>query len=246
MSDEDQQLEQELQKYKVRAEQLSQSVTPLLRQLAPKVSQEALEAACKEVVHSIIRYEQSLQITKGETLAERRRDLGRMKNAFQKCLKVIDLGQSPRGALGDLRFAQLHHKGAKLENLRFQLFSAIYAVDTSLEKLRSQPAHRADPDTAELAANLRWTLAKTLGIRPAMKPDFLLATVNERASANYARLLRLALTLAGKKPPDDLQHIMERGRQRLRHEGVATTERIVLPGFPDGVDVLGYGKFDTK
>lgn len=246
MSDENEELEHERVQQSARIAQLSQLVIPLLRQLAPEASDEALVKACQEVGFAIIRYERSLQPVKGETLAEKRRDLARLKKTFQKCLKLIDPSQSTNGALLNVRLAQLHHSGASLKHLRYQLHSATFAVDSCLEQFEARPSHSADPDTANLAASLRWTLVQTLGVHPVMTPDSVLSSVDHRATANYARLLRLALTLAGQKPPDDLQHMMERGHELLRERGEPVVDHMVSADYPEGVSVLRYGKFDTK
>lgn len=223
------------------------AVMPLLRQLAPQAADSDLASACGEVVGAIMRYELSSEMSREEPLETKLKDLRRMKKAFQNCLDLLEPDVGRYGALRRMQDAQLNQKGKKgrVSELKRQLASATDAVDASLQYLQAQPKHGADENQAELAARLRWTLAKTLGLRPVMKPDGLLISVDPGASANYSRLLRLALTLAGRVPPQDLQHIMERGRKRLRMQGITLTEQHVSDDYPDGVAVLGYGKLDT-
>ena len=231
-----------------RATALRSDVISLLRQLAPTAPEPALEAACSEVASAIMSYELSSQMTKAETLQEQRRDLLRMSKALRKCLDILEPKPDAFGVLRRMQAAQLNQKGVKgrVRELRLHLEGAIAASDAALEELKTKPGHGADEDLAELAAKLRWTLAKTLGVRPAMKPDSLRRLVDQGKSANYSRLLRLALTLAGMEPKDDLQYLMERGRERLRVRGVAVFDQFFSDDFPEGVPVLGYGKFDTK
>lgn len=231
-----------------RATALRADVIPLLRQLAPTAPEPALEAACSEVASAIMSYELSSQMTKAETLQEQRRDLLRMSKALRKCLDILESKPDAFGVLRRMQAAQLNQKGAKgrVRELRLHLEGAIAASDAALEELKTKPGHGADEDLAELAAKLRWTLAKTLGVRPVMRPASLRMSVDQGASANYSRLLRLAMVLAGADPSGDLQYFMEKGRDRLRDQGVPIFVQHFSDNHPAGVAVLGYGKFDAK
>lgn len=230
------------------ARNLRSQVSPLLAQLAPQASAATLETACDEVASAIVSYVRQSEASADVTLAVKRRDLRRMKKSFQDCLDLLDPDVRPFGALLHLRTAQLAQKGltGNIRDLRGQLNSAVAAVDASLEGLRSRPPHQTDQHQVELAARLRWTLGKTLALRVVMKSEVQLVSAKLGTSANYSRLLRLALTLAGKNPPDDLYYLMKKGRAHLRAEGVVRFEQYVDDDYPDGVAVLTYRTFDTK
>lgn len=231
-----------------RAGALSADVMPLLRVLAPQASETVLQAACSEVVSAIMSYELRSRASEAEPLREQRQDLVRMRKALQKCLDVLEPQPSRFGALRRMQTAQLNQNGVNggIRELRQHLVSAISASDAALEELKGKPGHGANEDLAELAAKLRWTLAMTLGVRPVMKPDSLRRSVDQGKSANYSQLLRLALSLAGMEPKDDLQYLLEKGRERLRDQGVPIFDQHFSDDYPAGVALLGYGKFDTK
>lgn len=243
---EDERVDQERLELRERARNLHMQVMPLLEQLAPHADMTMLETACGEVVSSIMSYQS--QLSAKVSLAAKRRDLLKMKKVFQECLTVLDPSVRPFGALLSLRIAQLDHRGlnGNLRELRRQLESAIVAATDALSALQILSPHQGDQHQVELAARVRLTLGKTLGLRVVMKPDAQLMSANPGRSANYSRLLRLALQLAGKRPPNDLHYLMKNGRDLLRLEGVAVLNECNLDDYPKGTSLLTYEKFDDK
>ena len=249
MSEEEWPLAQERQRQAARAEQMRPEILALLKQIAPRVSAETLATACEEVVRSVLNYEICVRVEQDEPLKATRKKLRSMKQAFEKCRRALEPDIGSYGAYQHFRESQFNQQGSSgnAPELKRQLISAIAAVDTSLKILGKQPGHRANLNRVRLAAELGLTLGTTLGLRVVMKPDGELKSAKPGASANYSRLFRLVLELAGENSSDSLRYFMEKSWKYLREEGVLVSERFVSEGFPADIAYMDkIEKFDLK
>jgi len=248
MSEEEPRLAQERQRQAARADEMRPAVLALLKQIAPRASFETLATACEEVVRSVLSYELGVRDAQVEPLKLKRKNLQRMKRAFENCLQVLDPDPFSHHAYHVFRISQFNQRESSgdVRELKRQLTSAISAVDTSLKILMHEPGHQSDLNRVRLAAEIRLTLGKTLGLRVVMKQDVELKSAKPGRHANFSRVLRLALELAGETPADDLHYFMKKGRKYLREEGVAVLGRILSDAFPGDIAYMGKKeKFDV-
>lgn len=225
-----------------REEGYRKALAPLLKDLSPTSSAEALERAAETIAKAITKYRLALQAAPRDSLKARRAELRKTKAALEACLAAINQGGQSLASRASFRLEMLRTSGSQRE-LRKQLKCAIRAAEAVLTGL-NRSHHHGDSNTAELSAEITMQM-RSLGLRPVASSDATLKLTPGKSAkaAGLARLLRTAMKQAGARPPEDLRHYMKKGFELARTKGVLTARR-TEPN--SDVHVIDLQKFDPK